>query len=98
MISSPRRAATMPNRKSRAASKSESVIDDTGLYPTHAAACEPFVRVAGLSCPPREPLSGRRTRKTPRVDAERPLLAIYRQHDVERARIRYEIGSKGLLG
>lgn len=51
MISSPRRAATMPNRKRRAASKSESVIDDTGLFPTHAAACEPFVRVAGLSCP-----------------------------------------------
>ncbi|WP_239629132.1 hypothetical protein [Bradyrhizobium sp. I71] len=34
MISPPRRAATAPNRKRRAASKSESAIDDTGAYPT----------------------------------------------------------------
>ena len=34
MISPPRPAATAPNRKRRAASKSESAIDDTGPYPT----------------------------------------------------------------
>jgi hypothetical protein len=34
MICPPRRAATAPNRKRRAASKSEFVIDDTGPYPT----------------------------------------------------------------